>query len=233
MSHALETTLNYFFQNGDLLTEALTHRSFHKNKILNSVQNERLEFLGDAVLELVITDYLFKNYTQAEGYLTSLRASLVNYKILAQIGKEIELSKHILVSKSERDELGEVNLTILADCMEAIIGAIYLDSGVEFAKDFILPHLLAKLPEIITNKEYKDYKTRLQEYTQKYFKQTPQYKILTTSGKDHAKTFECGVAIDKKLLGIGKGKSKQDAETMAAKNALEKVLSENKMPEDI
>lgn len=232
MSHALENTLNYFFKDSELLIEALTHRSFHKNKKLSTVQNERLEFLGDAVLELVITNYLYREFSQAEGYLTSLRASLVNYKILGQIAREIGLSDHVLVAKNERGENGEVNLTILADCMEAIIGAIYLDGSTESAKDFILPLLLDKLPEIIANKEYKDPKTRLQEYTQKYFKETPRYQILSAVGKDHEKVFNCGVGIENKILATGVGKSKQEAETLAAKNALEFICNESSFPKE-
>ncbi len=221
---SVQKNINYSFKNSHLLRIALTHRSFlndKKNKIRNPEHNERLEFLGDAVLELVVTEYLYTNFKEAEGYMTALRASLVNYKTMADIGNELDLDNLIYISKGEKNELGKARTTIVANCMEAIIGAIYIDGGYNPAYKFIETYILKKLPEIIADRKYQDSKTLLQEIVQKNLKVTPKYKIIASTGKDHEKTFQSAVIVNSKLVSIGEGKSKQEAEVNAAELALQ------------
>lgn len=220
----LQSKINYQFKDHSLLLKAMTHRSYAKlpEQIIESrVHNERLEFLGDAVLELVVTEYLFRQMSQDEGHLTALRASLVNSKSLCIAGISIGLEEEILISKGEKEEFGKARDSIVTDAVEALIGAIYLDSGMQSASDFIHRFILPRLPEIIDSKTYKDPKTKFQEFTQKFYKQTPRYKIINSIGLDHAKIFEAGVYLNRTLLATAKGKSKQEAETMAAKAALD------------
>jgi ribonuclease III len=220
----VQANIHYQFQNLDLLKQSLTHKSYlHQKDRDQSIvsHNERLEFLGDAVLELVITDYLYTSFDQDEGYLTALRAALVNYRCMGQVGTEIDLHKHILLSKGEREELGFARLSIVADCLEAVIGAIYLDGGYVPAKEFIMEFIVPKLEEIIDKKTYRDSKTDLQELVQEKYKITPRYKVLKSIGKDHEKIFVSGVYIGQDLITEGRGASKQEAETNAAKLAIE------------
>lgn len=228
---SLEKILNYKFKNIELLKTSLIHRSF-RLKEQNIKYNERLEFLGDAVLEMIITDYLYHNFDQDEGFLTSLRSSVVNYKLMSQIAKDLQLDKYLKVfGKTNSSE--ELSASLLCNTLEAVIGAIYLDSNILEAKKFILPKLTIKLEEIIKQKQYKDYKTRLQEYTQKIYKQTPSYKVIKTEGLEHNKIFESGVFINNKLISYGKGKNKQDSELISAKKALEKLIKKTGILEDI
>jgi len=218
----IETQINYVFQNKVLLKTAITHRSYLHEKFKDpdiTHHNERLEFLGDAVLELVVTEYLYSNLNQDEGVMTTLRASLVNYKIIGKIGQSLGLDTKINLSSSEKEELGRARLSIVADAVEAIIGAIHLDGGYKLSKTFIEKFVLVKLPEILNKKTYKDYKTLLQELCQKKLKSTPKYKVIFTEGKDHKKKFYVGVWINGQLYTKGEGKSKQEAETQAAKKA--------------
>lgn len=220
--------IGYKFQNLHLLKTALVHRSYLNEKDKDedvTEHNERLEFLGDAVLELVVTKYLFENYSDNEGFLTALRASLVNYKIIGEIGNSLGLDSEILLSKGEKEELGKARLTIVADCVEAILGAMFLDNGVVSCEEFIKKNILSRLDSIIENQKYKDYKTLLQEFSQKHTKSTPFYKVISTTGKDHEKQFTIGVWIDGQVLSQAEGKSKQEAETKAATGAL-KLLQE-------
>ncbi len=220
----VQKRINYQFQNLDLLKQSLTHKSYlHEKDRDLSIQshNERLEFLGDAVLELIVTDYLYNAFDKDEGYLTSLRAALVNYRCMGQIGTEIDLHKYILLSRGEREELGYARLSIVADCVEAVIGAIYLDGGYDPAKDFVINFIIPKLTEIIEKKTYRDSKTDLQELVQEKYKITPRYKVLQSIGKDHEKIFVSGVYIGEKFVTEGRGPSKQEAETNAAKLAIE------------
>lgn len=224
----LEVKLNYQFKNKLLLKTALTHKSFFHDKAGDAEikeNNERLEFLGDAVLELIVTDYLFATFKDSEGYLTSLRSALVNYRCIGEVGEELGLNTAIQLSKAERGDLGQAKLGIVADAVEALIGAIYLDAGYQQAKDFIEKFVLPKLKNIIDNKTYRDAKTEIQELVQRELKITPRYKILISEGKDHEKTFQVGLYIHLNLLAKGQGKSKQEAETAAAQNCLNQINS--------
>jgi len=223
---AFQQKINYTFQNIVLLKTALTHKSYFVQKerdpeILE--HNERLEFLGDAVLELVTTEYLFLNYSEPEGFLTAVRSSLVNYKNLGKVGKNLEMEKIILLSNAEKEELGEARLTIVADAVEALIGSMYLDGGYDPCKDFIRDKVLIFTQEIVTKKSYKDNKTKLQEIVQKEHKVTPKYSIISSEGLDHNKVFRAGVIIGESIVATGEGKSKQEAEVEAAGNALQEM----------
>jgi ribonuclease-3 len=216
----LQTKINYTFKSIGLLSIALTHRSFlNENQSWGEENNERLEFLGDAVLELAVTEYLFSikinGQNFPEGIMTNIRSSVVNYKVLGQIGLDLGLDKYIKVSKGEESS----KITIVADCLEALIGAIYLDSGLISAKNFIANFILTKID--FANFNQKDAKTTLQEYTQKHFKVAPRYKLLSSEGKDHDKIFTIVVFVNNQEFGQGQGISKQEAETLAATKALE------------
>ena len=218
--------INYTFRDQNLLSTALTHRSFlNENKNLGGEHNERLEFLGDAVLELVTTEFLFFSQINGqnfpEGIMTNIRSSVVNYKVLGQIGLDLGLDRDIKVSKGEES----FKITIVADCLEALIGAIYLDGGLTSAKIFIANFILTKIN--FANFNQKDAKTTLQEYTQKHFKVAPRYKLISSDGKDHDKLFTISVSINNQEFGIAQGISKQEAETLAAKIALEKLINKN------
>ena len=219
----LENKIKINFKNQDFLQIALTHRSYlNENRSYALPHNERLEFLGDAVLELVTTEYLYRNFENPEGELTNLRSALVNYRLLSEIAREIGLDDFILLSRGETKDTGRARQVILANAIEALIGAIYLDQGLEAAKDFINAFVLIKLPAILKEQSYLDAKSSLQEIIQEKVSITPDYKVISESGPDHAKTFVVGVYIDDRLIGQGVGPSKQDAEVEAAKNALSK-----------
>lgn len=229
----IQDKLGHNFQQILLLKTALTHRSYMNEKDRDTEiqeHNERLEFLGDAVLELIVTDYLFNQMNEAEGLMTSLRSSLVSYKTLAKSGKNLGLEKEIFLSRGEKEELGEARDSIVADCIEAIIGALYLDGGLQASTDFIEKNILVFLPEIIEKKLYKDPKTLLQEAVQKAMRITPHYKLLSSEGKDHEKIFNSSVWIGDEKIAEGAGQTKQDAETDAAINALSTL--ENKIEID-
>ena len=218
----LENKININFKNRDLLQIALTHRSYlNENRSYALPHNERLEFLGDAVLEVITTEYLYRNFENPEGELTNLRSSLVNYRLLSEIAREIGLEDFILLSRGETKDTGRARQVILANAIEALIGAIYLDQGLDKAKDFIDAFILVKLPAILKEQTYLDPKSSLQEIVQEKMSITPNYKVISESGPDHAKTFVVGVYIDDRLIGQGTGPSKQDAEVEAAKKALE------------
>lgn len=219
----LENKLGVHFRNYDLLLEALTHRSYlneQANSHLN--HNERLEFLGDAVLELVVTEYLFKKYKDPEGVLTSWRAALVNSTMLSEISKKIDLNEYVLLSYGEKRDIGRARQYILANAFEALIGAVYLDSGYEETKKLIERLILPEFPRIIEQKLYKDAKSLLQEEAQEKMSTTPSYKVLDQWGPDHSKTFKVGVYLNEDLAGIGFGPSKQEAQQKAAEDALHK-----------
>lgn len=220
----IQEKIGYTFKDQQLLITALVHRSYLNEKNRDETiknHNERLEFLGDAVLELIVTDYLYKKTHENEGVLTAIRSSLVNYKQIGKIGVNLGFETEILLSKGEREELGKARLTIVADSVEAVIGAMYLDGGMEPCIDFINNHLFVYLPEIMENQTYKDYKTLVQELCQKYTKITPHYRLISSEGKDHEKVFTIGLWVGPDLVAKGIGRSKQDAETEAAKDAIE------------
>lgn len=220
----LEKHINYSFKNERLLEEALTHRSYlNENPREGISHNERLEFLGDAVLELAVTEDLFARFPQyEEGTLTSFRAALVNYQMLATIARELELEKFLRLSRGEAKDTGRARQYILANAIEALIGAMYLDSGYGACKKFIERFVLAKLSEIITKKTYRDAKSLFQEEAQERVGVTPTYQVLDEWGPDHARQFRVGVFLNKELAGQGEGPSKQEAQQVAAEDALSK-----------
>lgn len=219
----LEKKLNLTFKNKDFLIQGFCHRSFlNENPKFHLEHNERLEFLGDAVLELVVTEELYKDYPQKpEGELTNWRAALVNAKMLSQVAKEMGFNDFLLLSRGEAKELGKARQYILANTFEAFIGALYLDQGYRVCQKFIKEHLISRLPNIIAKGLFKDNKSCFQEEAQERVKITPAYKVLEEWGPDHAKHFIIGVFLGKQLVAKGEGSSKQEAEDDAAKNALE------------
>ena len=218
----LEKSLKIRFKNKDLLKQAFIHRSYlNENPDSRLGNNERLEFLGDAVLELVVTEYLFGCYpTEPEGRLTSWRAALVNTKTISAAASKLGFNDYLLLSRGESKELGKARGYILANTFEAFIGALYLDQGYEPCKSFISGNLLGQLPQIIEQELYKDAKSHFQEKSQEILKITPSYKVLEESGPDHAKHFVVGVYLGSDLVARGDGYSKQEAEESTAKNAL-------------
>jgi len=220
----LQKTINIVFHNKNLLKKALTHRSYLNESNSATGSNERLEFLGDAVLELIVSDYLYNKYAQAEeGRLTSFRSSIVNTKSLASVAKKIQLGQYLFLSKGEEAGGGRKNSSLLANTFEAVLGAIYLDQGLKKSQKFVEENLLPLLPDIIKRKAYIDYKSRLQTLIQETQKITPTYKVAKEEGPDHDKTFYVYCLAKEKTLGRGKGKSKQEAEQSAAQNALVKL----------
>ena len=217
----LEKNLDIDFENKKLLKQAFCHRSYlNENPKINLENNERLEFLGDAILELIVTEYLYKNYKEQEGKLTNWRASLVNSNALSKLAQELDFNDYILLSKGETKDTGKARLSILANAYEAFLGALYLDQGFDVVKDFIEKYLIKKLPYIIENGLAQDAKSFFQEMSQKRVKITPEYKILEEHGPDHSKDFVVGVFLENELIANGSGSSKQEAEEQAAKNAL-------------
>ncbi len=219
----VEKKINIKFKNKDLLVQAFCHRSYlNENLDFHLENNERLEFLGDAVLELIVTEYLFQKYPKkSEGVLTNWRAALVNAKMLSQMARELNLNGFLLLSRGETKELGKARQYILANTFEALIGATYLDRGYQITKSFIEKKLIKKLPEIIKKGLFRDAKSSFQEGAQEKVSVTPAYKVLKEWGPDHAKNFIIGVFLDKELIAEGGGSSKQEAEEAAAKKALE------------
>ncbi len=202
---------------------AFTHRSYlneHRNYPLD--HNERLEFLGDAVLELVVTEYLFHHYPNPEGELTSWRAALVNGEMLARVGAEIGIEPFLMMSRGESKDTGRSRQYLVANAMEAIIGALYLDQGYDAARDFILRVIVSHLPEVFEQKLYADPKSEFQEQAQTRLGMTPSYRVLSESGPDHDKCFTAGAYVGDDLVAEGTGNSKQEAQRDAAKNALKK-----------
>lgn len=219
----LEARLSYVFRDQSILIQSLTHRSYlNEHSDYAYDHNERLEFLGDAVLELIVTEHLYKNYANPEGELTNWRAALVNAKTLAGIATQLEFEEYLLMSKGEaKDKNSKARMYILANAIEAIIGAIYLDGGVKAAEGFIHKHILSHLPFILKNQLYIDPKSKFQETAQELMGVTPSYKVLKESGPDHNKQFTVGVFLDKELIAIGSGTSKQEAQIAAAQAGLE------------
>jgi len=218
-----EKKLGLKFKNKDLLIQAFVHRSYlNENPDFYLAHNERLEFLGDAVLELIVTEYLYQKYPKkSEGELTNWRAALVNAKMLGDLAKDLNFNDFLLLSRGEAKELGKARQYILANTSEALIGAIYLDQGYQACEGFIKKYLTVKLPEIIEKGLFKDAKSRFQEEAQERVGITPTYKVLEEWGPDHAKHFIIGVFLGQDLVAKGEGFSKQEAELEAAKNGLE------------
>lgn len=218
-----EKTANISFKDKDLLKQAFTHRSFvNENKNFKLGHNERLEFLGDAVLELVVTEYLYSKYPEAtEGDLTSYRSALVNAITLSEVARNLNVNEFLLLSKGEAKDEGRARLYILANTIEAIIGAIFIDQGYESAKDFIAKNTFHLIDKIIKEKTWLDSKSYFQEMAQEHTGITPSYKTVKEEGPDHDKHFTVGVYLEKEHVVSGEGRSKQEAEQDAARKALE------------
>lgn len=210
------------FKDKDVLKQAFVHRSYiNENKQSGLSHNERLEFLGDAVLELVITDFLYKKYTdKTEGDLTAYRSALVNASTCAQIATELSINDYMLLSKGESKDVGRARQYILANALEALIGAIYIDKGYDDAKAFIERNFTPLIETIISGRTFIDAKSLFQEKAQEFDGVTPAYKTIKETGPDHEKKFTVGVYINKDLMSTGEGESKQDAEQEAARKAL-------------
>lgn len=220
---SFEKKVKIVFKNKTLLKQAFVHRSYvNEHPRLGFSHNERLEFLGDAVLELAVTEYLYKKYPEAtEGDLTSYRAAMVNAVTLATAAGDLGMNGYLLLSKGETKDTGRARQDILANTFESFIGALYLDQGYAKAKNFIADALFGKIEEIVEKGLWKDAKSAFQEKAQEYFGITPSYKILSETGPDHDKQFTTGVYLGHEMVSEGRGKSKQEAEQSAAKNALE------------
>ena len=217
-----EKKIKVTFKDNNLLKQAFTHRSFiNENPGAKLSHNERLEFLGDAVLELIVTDFLYKKYPHyAEGELTALRSALVNAIIISEIAADIGMNDYLLLSKGEAKDSGKARQYILANTYEALVGAMYLDAGYETTNKFITKTLLPKTEEIVNKKLWRDAKSLVQEKAQEFVLVTPAYKVLQQSGPDHDKHFTVGIYFGANLIAEGKGKSKQEAEQSAALAAL-------------
>lgn len=215
--------LGFEFSDIHLLITALTHRSYvNEHKKTTHDHNERLEFLGDAVLELVTSDYLYRNFNEPEGVMTALRAALVRTESIGAAGKELGYEPLVRLSKGERQGSERAHDVILADCFEAVIGAIYLDQGYETAKDFIYKHIIVKIDAVIEEGLWRDPKSYAQELAQKADGVTPIYRTLYEEGPDHNKMFTVGIYVGDELKGQGTGHSKQDAQTLAAREAIKR-----------
>ena len=210
------------FADKQLLQQAFIHRSFiNENTGMQVSHNERLEFLGDAVLELSVTNYLYKKYPDyTEGDLTAYRSSLVNAVIIAEVAGEIGMNDFLLLSKGEAKDMGKARMYILANTYEAFVGAVYLDRGYDSADAFIIKTLLPKLDQIVSKRLWRDAKSTVQEKAQEYTGITPSYKVIQESGPDHDKHFTVGLYLGDQLIAQGKGKSKQEAEQKAAAETL-------------
>jgi ribonuclease III len=222
----LETKIGLNFKNQAILQQAMVHRSYlNEHPEFASGHNERLEFLGDAVLEIIVTEYLYLNYPNTpEGDLTNWRASLVNSKMLHLIAEELGIDDCLYLSRGEaKDKNKKSRHYILANAVEALIGAIYLDQGIKEATHFVHTYIISKLPEILQTKSYLDPKSRFQEKSQEEKGITPRYEIMSESGPDHDKLFKVGLYLEEEFIASGDGSSKQEAQVAAAENGLKKL----------
>lgn len=222
MIESLAKKIGVDFNNIELLRQAVTHRSYlNENRDHSLEHNERLEFLGDAVLELIITEYLYNNYKNPEGELTSWRSALVNGEMLAHVAQDLGVENFLLMSRGEAKDTGRARQYLLANAMEAIIGATYLDQGYEISKKFVLENVAVRLKEILEKKLYLDPKSYFQEKAQENSKITPSYRVMKEWGPDHDKHFIVGVFLADELVAEGEGNSKQEAQREAARKGLE------------
>jgi len=220
----LEKTLGIQFKDNSLLKRALTHRSYLNENRDVEKNNERLEFLGDAVLELIVSDHLYSNYpNRPEGELTSFRSAIVRTESLADASRELEYGKYLRMSKGEEETGGRDKDYILANTFEAVLGAIYLDQGYEQCKKLVDKILISKIKNIVERRLDIDSKTKIQEIAQAKYKETPTYEVLKEYGPDHNKKFVVGVKLGNKIIGKGKGESKQKAEEAAAQKGLKYI----------
>ncbi len=219
-----EESIGITFNDKKHLMQAFIHRSYiNENPKSGLEQNERLEFLGDAVVELVVTDYLYRTYpTHHEGDLTAYRSALVNAVIMGEVASDLHMNDYLLLSKGEQKDTGRARQTILANTYESFIGALYLDQGYKVCEEFVTRTLLARLETIISTKSWKDPKSLIQEEAQERLGVTPSYQVIGEVGPDHDKHFTIGIFFHDKKIAEGKGKSKQEAQQNAAQAALEK-----------
>ena len=217
-----EKKIEYSFKNKILLEQAFTHRSYlNENRALGREHNERLEFLGDAVLELVVTEFLYEKYPdKPEGELTAFRAALVNTQSISEAATALGMNDYMLLSRGESRDTGRARQIILANAFEALIGAMYLDQGYEPSKTFIANQLFHKTDEVVEKRLWQDAKSKFQEIAQERVGVTPRYEVVSQSGPDHDKTFVTGVYLGGDRIANGEGRSKQEAEQAAAENAL-------------
>lgn len=219
-----EKQIKLNFKNKDLLKNAFIHRSYlNEHKDFKGQSNERLEFLGDSVLSIVVSDFLFKALPKSgEGELTQIRASLVRTETLATVGQKINLGNFLFLSKGEEESNGRESKTILANTFEAVIGAIFMDQGIKVAEEFIRVNILSQWKKLSVS-AVTDFKSKLQEVLQRKYHQSPKYKLLSTYGPDHDRSFEIAVLLEETILGVGIGKNKQSAAQNAAAKALESL----------
>lgn len=218
-----ESRIGYTFRDARLIEQAFTHRSYlNENRERGREHNERLEFLGDAVLELVVTEFLYAKYPEKpEGELTAYRAALVNTVSICDAAVQLGMNEFLLLSRGESRDTGRARQIILANAFEALIGAMYLDRGYDAAKEFIAKQLFHKTDEVVANRLWQDAKSRLQEIAQEKLRLTPAYQLLDQSGPDHDRTFIVGAFLGSEKAAIGEGRSKQEAEQNAAQKALD------------
>ncbi|QCT93720.1 ribonuclease III [Caminibacter mediatlanticus TB-2] len=222
VAEELQKSLGYQFKDEKLITEALTHRSYSKE-----FNNERLEYLGDAVLDLIVGEYLYNLFPKAEeGILSKLRAALVNEESFDKLAKRLNLGKYLFLSPAEENNKGREKPSILSSAFEALIGALYLESGFDKAKEIALKLLKEEYPKITPEELLKDYKTTLQEITQAHFGVVPEYRLLSATGPDHKKEFEIGVFINDREYARAKGRSKKAAQQEGARLTIEKLKKE-------
>lgn len=221
----LEQGIGYSFSNRRLLQEALTHKSFyHENRDRTSSYNERLEFLGDSVIGLIIVEYLFLLEEQySESVLAKIKSYLVCETVFAEIAASLSLSNHIHLGKGEEATGGRNKNSILANALEALIGAVYLDAGYERTREMVMCFFKGRMDSAIKSGEFYDYKTELQEKTQLLYGKLPEYRVLKEQGEEHKRIFTVAVFLEGERLGDASGKRKKEAETLAAKKALEKI----------
>jgi ribonuclease-3 len=223
---SFEKEIGFVFKDKELLQTVFVHRSYlNEHRGYAGDHNERLEFLGDAVLELVVTEYLYRNYPNPEGELTNWRSALVKGETLAELARENGFPSQLMLSHGEEKSGGRDKGYLLANAFEAFIGALYLDQGSEACVKFIHNTVLARLPNILENQLYIDPKSRLQEYTQAHMGITPTYQVIKEEGPDHEKVFEVAVLVGDTTIGVGQGSSKQGAQIAAAESALKAVTA--------
>lgn len=225
----LQEVIGFPFDDDSLLREALVHRSYlNENPSFPSADNQRLEFLGDALLDFVAGDYLYRRYPKMrEGELTSLRAGLVKEETLARFAQALGLGRYLYLGRGEEESGGRERPSLLADAFEALVGALYLDGGLKPAESFILRFLEPETEQIVAQGELRDYKSLFQEEAQRRFQSTPLYRTIDERGPDHNKVFTVEVLIEEELCGRGEGTTKQAAEQEAARQALEKIASDD------
>ena len=217
-----QKNLGYTFNNLQLLRKALTHKSFVNETAEPTKNNERFEFMGDSVLDMIVSDYMVRNYPDlAEGPLSKIRAAVVNEACLADLARSMDLGQYLLLGKGEELSGGRQKNSLLADAYEAVAGAVYFDSNMETVFRIFLPELKNKIIQCAETSNYRDFKSELQEYTQIHLSCVPTYRVIKETGPDHSKQFQVGALIQEEIRGQGTGRTKKEAEQDAAKAALE------------